>query len=123
MGIVDAVQNCFNNYANANGRARRSEFWYWVLFSFIVQAIAAGIARATGFSVITLIASLALTFPTVCVGIRRLHDIGMSGWYYLVSFIPLVGTILMIVWGVRDSQPGSNQYGPNPKGIDGGMYY
>lgn len=66
---------------------------------------------------------LQYTFPTVCVGIRRLHDIGMSGWYYLVSFIPLVGAILMIVWGVRDSQPGSNQYGPNPKGIDGGMYY
>ena len=47
----------------------------------------------------------------------------MNGWYYLVTFIPLVGTILMIVWGVRDSQPGSNQYGPNPKGIDSGMYY
>ena len=123
MGIVDAVQNCFNNYANANGRARRSEFWYWVLFQFIVQLIAAIISRMTGISIITLIASLALTFPSVCVGIRRLHDIGMSGWYYLVSFIPVVGLILLIVWGTRDSQPGQNQYGPNPKGDNGGMYY
>ena len=123
MGIVDAVQNCFNNYANANGRARRSEFWYWVLFQFIVQFIAAIISRMTGISIITLIASLALTFPSVCVGIRRLHDIGMSGWYYLVSFIPVVGLILLIVWGTRDSQPGQNQYGPNPKGDNGGMYY
>ena len=122
MGFVDAVKNGFANYANSNGRARRSEFWYWTLFNFIVQLIAALLVRATDMSFISLVASLALTIPSVCVGIRRLHDIGMSGWYYLISFIPLVGTILMIVWGVRDSQPGPNQYGPNPKEGFGGMY-
>ena len=122
MGFVDAVKNGFANYANANGRACRSEFWYWTLFNFIVQLIATLIVRATDMSFISLVAGLALTFPSVCVGIRRLHDIGMSGWFYLISFIPLVGTILMIVWGVRDSQPGTNQYGPNPKEGFGGMY-
>lgn len=122
MGFVDAVKNGFANYANGNGRACRSEFWYWTLFNFIVQLIATLIVRATDLSFISLVAGLALTVPSVCVGIRRLHDIGMSGWFYLISFIPLVGTILMIVWGVRDSQPGPNQYGPNPKEGFGGMY-
>ena len=62
--------------------------------------------------------SLAVFIPNLAVFVRRLHDTGKSGWTLLVYFIPLVGLILLIVWLASDSQPGSNQWGPNPKETD-----
>ena len=124
MGFVDAVQNCLNNYTNGNGRAMRSEFWYWLLFNLLLQLVANILVRLTGWDIFSLAASLAVLCPTVAVGVRRLHDIGLSGWYYLIFFIPVVGFIMMIVWGVREGQPGPNQYGPDPRGgnFGGPMY-
>lgn len=125
MSFQEAVQSVFQNYANFNGRARRSEYWFFVLFTMcvsiilgIISAIFSGSeAMSTILSVITGIFSLAILVPQLAVGVRRLHDVGKSGWYFLFGLIPLVGSILLLVWFCTDSQPGDNKFGPNPKNI------
>ena len=64
-----------------------------------------------------LIFALALLVPSIALAVRRLHDIGKSGWWYLIALIPLIGLLVLLYFFVLDSQPGSNQYGPNPKGL------
>lgn len=124
------VNTLKNNYANFEGRARRSEYWYYVLFYGILYIALYAIAIA-GLAMdipvlgmigggLAMIFGLANLIPNLAVGVRRLHDTGKSGWMLLVGFIPLIGAILLIVWLASDSTPGSNQYGPNPKEIGGG---
>lgn len=124
MGFSEAIQTCFSKYVTFTGRARRSEFWYWVLFVVIADA-AAGIldkilfSRSTAMPIAGLV-SLVLLLPGIAVAIRRLHDINRSGWYLLLSLIPVIGVLLLIfLYYIKDSQPGDNQYGPNPKGVAG----
>jgi len=119
MDFVTAVKTCLNKYADFSGRARRSEFWFFYLFYVIVYFIAAiigvGLLEELG-GILVLIVVLGLLLPMLSVGVRRLHDTGRSGWWYLISFVPLVGAILLIVWWATNGTPGSNEYGPNPKG-------
>lgn len=120
MGFGEAIQSVFSKYATFSGRARRSEYWYFVLLQVIVTAVLNGLYSATesvAFSVILVLFDLALLVPSLAVCWRRLHDIGRSGGYYFFVLIPLVGWILLLVWMCQDSQPGANQYGPNPKGM------
>ena len=120
MGFGEAVQSVFSKYATFSGRARRSEYWYFVLLQVIVTAVLNGLYSATesvAFSAILVLFDLALLVPSLAVCWRRLHDIGRSGAYYFFVLIPLVGWILLLVWMCQDSQPGENQYGPNPKGM------
>lgn len=120
MGFGAAVQSVFSKYATFSGRARRSEYWYFVLLQVIVTAVLNGLYSATesvAFSAILVLFDLALLVPSLAVCWRRLHDIGRSGAYYFFVLIPLVGWILLLVWMCQDSQPGANQYGPNPKGM------
>ena len=120
MGFGEAVQSVFSKYATFSGRARRSEYWYFVLLQVIVAAVLNGLYSATesvAFSAILVLFDLALLVPSLAVCWRRLHDIGRSGAYYFFVLIPLVGWILLLVWMCQDSQPGANQYGPNPKGM------
>ena len=109
-------------YAVFSGRSRRKEYWYFVLFNVIVTLVLTifdkGIGtfnETTGYGVLSGIYSLAVILPALGVAIRRLHDIGRSGWWILIGFIPLIGVIVLIIFFVKDSQPGDNQYGPNPK--------
>ena len=111
-------------YACFSGRARRQEYWLFVLFNFIASTILKFIAGAlismTGLAVLAIIPllySLAVLIPGFAVLFRRLHDTGRSGWWWLIAFIPLIGIIVLIVFCCLDSQPGENQYGPNPKGL------
>ena len=111
-------------YACFSGRARRQEYWLFVLFNFIASTILKFIAGAlismTGLAVLAIIPllySLAVLIPGFAVLFRRLHDTGRSGWWWLIGFIPLIGIIVLIVFCCLDSQPGDNQYGPNPKGL------
>ncbi len=104
-------------YANFNGRARRQEFWMYVLFYMIFYIVLAVIDAITGIGLLAFIYSLALLVPSLSVGARRLHDTGRSGWWQLIGLIPLIGAIVLIVFYVQDSTPGENQYGPNPKGL------
>lgn len=109
-------------YADFNGRARRKEYWMFILFNLIF-AIAAmlldtllgiNFAEGTGGPLYILYALFAL-IPGLAVAVRRLHDIGKSGWMLLIAFIPLIGAIWLIVLMCTDSDSGSNEYGPNPK--------
>lgn len=117
MNFTEAVKTVFSNYCNFKGRARRSEYWYFFLFNLIVSFVLGIIGNVTGLTFISGIYSLAVLLPGIAVSARRLHDIGKSGWWLLISLVPLVGAILLIVWTVKDSEPGSNQYGDNPKGM------
>jgi uncharacterized membrane protein YhaH (DUF805 family) len=96
-------------YAEFNGRAGRQEFWMFALINFIISVVLSAI-RPLGY-----LYSLAVLTPCLAVGARRLHDIGRSGWFQLLVLIPLIGPIVLIVFAAQDSQPGENQYGPNPK--------
>ena len=111
-------------YACFSGRARRKEYWLFVLFNFIaafvVGFIGGVLAGATGveaFAYLGAIYNLAVLLPGFGVFVRRMHDIGRSGWWWLIAFIPIIGWIVLIVFCCLDSQPGDNQYGPNPKGL------
>ena len=115
MTFVEAITTCLKKYVDFNGRARRSEYWYFALFDFIVSLVVNIIARATGLKFLTALVSLAFLLPGLAVGARRLHDIGYSGLRLLLGLIPIVGEIILIVYFVRDSEPGSNMYGANPK--------
>lgn len=109
-------------YAVFDGRARRTEYWMFALFSIIVSVVLVfvdGILHTrtgSGVGILGSLYSLAVLLPSIGVSIRRLHDTGKSGWWLLLILIPLIGPIVLLVFMVSDSQPGQNQYGPNPKG-------
>lgn len=115
---------CLKKYGVFKGRARRKEYWYFVLFN-IIFIIAAAILdqllgtanRSSGYGVIYTLYALAVLVPGLAVGVRRLHDIGKSGWWLLIVLIPLVGAIWLIVLYATEGQHSDNQYGPDPKGI------
>lgn len=123
MGFMEAVQSCFSQYANFNGRARRKEYWCFFAFNVLVQSILTFIGGmifgqdSSYASILTGIYSLVIFIPGLAVAWRRLHDTGRSGFYYLFNLIPLIGQIILIVFFCQDSQPGENIYGENPKGI------
>lgn len=113
----------WKNYVTFTGRARRKAYWMFVLFN-IIALIVAGILDSilgfrganSSFSPFSNLYSLAVFLPGLAVAIRRLHDTGRCGWWILLGFIPIIGWIVLLVFMVQDSQPGENQYGPNPKG-------
>ena len=107
------------NYCNFNGRARRSEFWYWYLLTLIIDIICTILIQAlpklnTVFSIIFAVINLAILLPTIGVQVRRLHDTGRSGWFLLLILLPIIGLIILIIWFCQDSDA-SNEYGPSPK--------
>ncbi|MFP3122708.1 DUF805 domain-containing protein [Ectobacillus funiculus] len=104
------------NYVGFQGRASRQEYWMFVLVNVIISIVLSIIdTMADLSSVLTGIYSLLILLPSLAVGVRRLHDTGRSGWWLLISLIPLIGSIILIVFACQDSQEGDNQYGPNPK--------
>lgn len=118
MGFGEAIQSVIGKYADFSGRARRSEYWYWVLavvIAGIVIEILLAISRPLGL-IIDVIWVLGTIIPNIAVLFRRLHDTGRSGWWWLIVFVPIVGAIVLIVFAAQDSHPGENQYGPSPKG-------
>lgn len=109
-----------NKYATFDGRARRKEFWMFVLISIIISIVLSIIDSILGFGdgrigILGSLYSLAVLVPTLAIGARRLHDTDRSGWWQLVGIIPILGWIALIVLFVIDSKPGANKYGPNPK--------
>ncbi|HRZ98725.1 MAG TPA: DUF805 domain-containing protein [Paludibacter sp.] len=107
-------------YLDFSGRARRKEYWMFILFNIIFSAIAMTIDYLLGLSVmgsgpITMIYSLAILIPSIAVVVRRLHDINKSGAWILIGFIPLLGAIWLLVLLIKAGVVGDNQYGPDPK--------
>ena len=108
---------CWSQYADFTGRARRTEYWMFALVNFGIALLLELILGFTFLYFLTYVYSLAIFIPSLAVCVRRLHDIGRSGWWYLIGLIPVIGWILLIVWFCTDSQPGANKWGPNPKGF------
>jgi uncharacterized membrane protein YhaH (DUF805 family) len=113
-------------YATFEGRARRKEYWYFVLFYVIgifvlaiVDETAGTFVEGSDIGSFSLLFMLAMLVPSLAVLVRRLHDTDRSGWWALLNLIPLVGAIVLLVFTVLDSQPGANRFGPNPKGVLG----
>lgn len=118
MSFMDAVKSVFSKYAKFSGRARRSEYWYFFLFNYIVTFVLTMLTNISeGLAFLSTLWMLVTLVPTLAVSWRRMHDIGKSGGWYFINLIPLVGQIIWIVLCVKDSQPGDNTYGPNPKGV------
>lgn len=121
MSFSEAIQSAFSKYCCFSGRARRSEYWYFTLFNVIVSfaiGFLGAILFGDGSNAVTILSgiwTLAMLLPGLGLCWRRLHDIGKSGAWYFIGLIPLVGAILLLIWFCKDSQPGTNQYGPNPK--------
>ena len=116
MNGFDYFKLALSKYAEFEGRSRRSEYWYFTLFNVLVGLVTGLVDSMFGTSIFGAIASLALLIPGIAVGVRRLHDVGKSGWNLLFILLPIIGWIILLVWYVRDSEPGSNRWGTNPKG-------
>ena len=134
--MFNYVKECLTTkFADFKTRARRSEYWYFVLAQIPIMIIAMVLDNIFGtnfkienpafpeggmdlpYGYIYLLAALALTIPSLSAGVRRLHDVGKSGWFYLIILIPLVGVIWLLVLFCTDSKSGENKWGSNPKGI------
>ncbi|MEJ0025750.1 MAG: DUF805 domain-containing protein [Rhizomicrobium sp.] len=104
------------HYFDFNGRARRAEFWWFMLVYIIIDVVLAVIQNILGVgTVLTGLLALALLLPSLGVGVRRLHDIGRSGWWILIGFVPIVGWILIIYWYAQPGTVGANEFGADPK--------
>ena len=165
MSFGEAIKSVFSKYATFSGRARRSEFWYFFLFNLVVSLV---LGLIPVLDILSFIWALGVLIPTLAVTVRRFHDIGKSGWNYLLFLIPsllylgyiiyfvitvvipltqtgfdpsniqavtellmanktplliisilellsVIALIVWIVWMARDSEPGVNKWGPNPK--------
>ena len=137
MDMKSAIVNVYTNYFGFTGRAARAEFWYFVLFTWIAYLLLSivnsfvfgmnaadidpanmdgmGMASLWGIGILGGLFWLASVIPSIAVSIRRLHDIGRTGWWLLLIFVPLGGFVLLYFY-IKPSQPGANQYGPNPYG-------
>ncbi|OAN76557.1 hypothetical protein A8B78_03515 [Jannaschia sp. EhC01] len=114
MDFMTAVKHVFANYANFSGRARRSEFWWFYLFTIICNVVATTIDGAIGMPIVSIVVMLGLLIPGLAVAIRRMHDTGRSGWWIFIILIPLVGIILYIYWFVQRGTVGPNAWGADP---------
>jgi uncharacterized membrane protein YhaH (DUF805 family) len=121
--FLDALKN---KYATFEGRARRKEYWYYVLFYclalitlLLVDDVTGTLSEEAGIGLLSGLFALGTLVPSLAVTVRRLHDTNRTGWWVLIGIIPLIGDIVLLVFTVQDSQPGGNRFGPNPKGVLG----
>lgn len=140
MNMMEAVRTVYSKYVTFSGRASRSELWWFVLFYFIVYMVLGFVdsmlfgtvqesgsltggdysfSSSTTTPILSGIFALASMLPSIAVTVRRMHDINRSGWWVLISFIPLVGTIILIVWCATGGDRGENRFGPDPLGGSG----
>ena len=125
LTYTDAIKICFSKFADFSGRARRQEYWYFVVFNMLIQAALNALGRlvfgsdSNMASIFAGIYALVVLVPSLAVTWRRLHDVGKSGAYYFFMLIPVVGPvvgwIIVLIQLCKDSQPGENQYGVSPK--------
>lgn len=121
---MDWFFEVIGKYADFTGRARRSEYWYFFLIQtilafalFLADGILGFWIPHLGMGVLSAVMTAGLLVPSIAVTARRLHDVGLSGWWQLAVFVPLAGLFVFLYFSLRDSMPGRNDYGPNPKGV------
>jgi uncharacterized membrane protein YhaH (DUF805 family) len=121
--FTQSIAHGFRNFANSAGRASRSEYWYWTLFSLLIDVVSLAADRAffptSEWGPIGIATSLWLLLPSVAVSMRRLHDINRTGYWVLLVFT-IVGLIPIIIWALQKGTDGDNDYGPDPLGDGGG---
>ena len=105
----EAIRLFFVRYTDFSTRSRRSEYWYATLFNYVLGYAVGLLVPSLGWILV-----LATMIPSIAICVRRLHDVGKSGWFYLLNLIPFVGSIILLVWFCQDSGP-DNRWGPNPK--------
>lgn len=135
MNFIQSLQICFSKYVTFSGRARRAEYWWFVLFVLVVQyalvlldaklfgtitTSPSGFEAYTQTPVFSGLFDLAIALPMISVIVRRLHDGGRSGWWYWIVLIPIVGMIVLLVWLASKGTEGANRYGPDPLAPDMG---
>jgi uncharacterized membrane protein YhaH (DUF805 family) len=122
MTFGEAVRTCLvEKYVNFSGRARRSEFWWFTLFGWLVMVVLSLIEGTvfnteSGYGILTTIWGLAIILPSIGVSVRRLHDLDKSGWWLLLSVIPVIGFLVLLFWYVQQGTPGQNRFGADPIG-------
>ena len=123
MDFMEAIRSGLSRYVDFGTRSSRSEYWFWTLFVIVGQialAILAGIFGAIGLGalggILYAIFYLGILLPSLAVSIRRLHDLGKTGWLILIAFIPIIGPIFLIVWFVTAGEESENRFGANPLG-------
>ncbi len=107
MDMLEACKLYWTKYADFEGRARRTEFWWSQLMVFVISLLLSW----------TFIVPLAMVIPSLAITARRLHDIGKSGWWMLISLVPIAGSIVLLIWECKEGDIGRNQYGEDPKYI------
>lgn len=121
MNFSTAVKTCFNKYITFEGRAPRSEFWYFALFmvlgSFVFGILDVVLFPAMEWGPLGSIFSLVTFLPSIAVAARRLHDIDKSGWWQLINIIPIIGWILFLIWTTSLGSRGPNRFGDNPSPV------
>lgn len=127
MDFTTAIKTVLSKYIRFEGRASRSEYWYWILLLVILSIVlavieGAVIAPSIGFEAfdpeagqpLRMLMFFALFLPSLGVSVRRLHDIGRSGWWLLIQFVPFIGTLVLLWWHTRPSDAGNNEFGKPP---------
>lgn len=114
MTFTEAISTCFQKYATFEGRATRSEFWYFALFNFIAVMVISMVSLSSPklYLVLAVLWVLGVILPSIAVSVRRLHDVGRTGWWYLLCLIPF-GSLVLLVFSVLESDE-DNEYGPKP---------
>jgi uncharacterized membrane protein YhaH (DUF805 family) len=114
MGFGQAITSVIRNAVNFSGRACRSEFWWWALLTNVVTGTAyvADLKLHTG--LLVTLSILVIFVPNLAVEVRRLHDMDATGWWVLLSFIPLLGALILMLWFTSAGTYGENRYGPDP---------
>ena len=108
MSFADSVKGCMQKSFTKQGRASRSEYWFFVLFNLLL-----GIGSIFAHPLIGMITLVTLP-ASLCVMVRRLHDLDRSGWWWLIAFIPLIGGLILLVWFISEGTEGTNDYGEVP---------
>jgi uncharacterized membrane protein YhaH (DUF805 family) len=114
MSFADAVKTGFTRFATFQGRASRSEFWYFMLFIFLGSAVLRTIDAITGLPVLGAIFALVTLIPNIAVSVRRLHDTDRSGWWYLLFLVPIVGVVVLLIWFCTKGTGADNRFGGSP---------
>ena len=109
MDFVTAVKTCAYKYVEFRGRAIRSEYWYFTLFT-VIASIA---LEASEFDRLSILFSIVILLPSIAAGVRRLHDTDRSGWWLLIGLVPIVGAIVLIVFFAQRGMAGPNRFGPD----------
>ena len=114
---MDWYLMALKKYADFKGRSQRKEYWMFTLFNLLAFFVLSIVGSVLGdqAELLTGIYSLGVLLPSVAVTVRRLHDIGRSGWWALLMVVPVVGALILVIFALQDSQAEENEYGPNPK--------